>query len=171
MRIVVVTAAVASALEALHLGATNLDRAYYGTDTRAYQLLAGAVLALTPQLFRLGVGSPRRKPLARSVAVLALGALFLLATNAFNLSAISRGVFVTVVTSVLLVALENARGGFAKRVLSSEPATYLGRISYGTYLWHWPVIVLSPTAATAARSSCSRSRARSRPASLPSAST
>ena len=39
----------ASAVEALHIGATNLDRAYYGTDTRAYQLLAGAALVLTPQ--------------------------------------------------------------------------------------------------------------------------
>ena len=34
--------------------ATNLNRAYYGTDTRAYELLAGAFLALTPRLFRLG---------------------------------------------------------------------------------------------------------------------
>ncbi len=28
-------------------------------------------------------------------------------------------------------------------VLSRRPMTYLGRISYGTYLWHWPIIVLA----------------------------
>ena len=33
---------------ALHLATDDLNRAYYGTDTRAYQLLAGALLALTP---------------------------------------------------------------------------------------------------------------------------
>lgn len=142
MRIVVVVAAVASAIEALHLGATNLGRAYYGTDTRAYQLLAGAALALSPQLFRLSAGSRKRARLSATVSVLALGVLVLLATSVFDLSAISRGVSVTLAAAVLIVALENAGGGIAKRTLSSKPATYLGRISYGTYLWHWPVIVV-----------------------------
>ncbi len=139
IRVVVVVAAVASAVEALHFGATNVDRAYYGTDTRAYQLLAGAALALTPQLFRLGAAARRRAPL---VAAVALGALLLLGTDAFGLGPISRGVVVTIATSVLIVALENARRGWARRSLSLRPVTYLGRISYGTYLWHWPVIVL-----------------------------
>ena len=48
----------------------DLDRAYYGTDTRAYQLLAGAALALTPAVARLrasrvapalGGGGPGRR--------------------------------------------------------------------------------------------------------------
>ncbi|MDQ1534747.1 MAG: hypothetical protein QOF28_2508 [Actinomycetota bacterium] len=142
MRVSVVAAAVASAIEALHLGATNLGRAYYGTDTRAYQLLAGAALALSPQLFRLAAGSRQKARLSATVSVLALGALVLLATSAFDLSPISRGVLVAVAAAVLIVALENARGGPAKRALSWNPVTYLGRISYGTYLWHWPVIVL-----------------------------
>ena len=27
----------------------------------------------------------------------------------------------------------------AQRVLSLDPVVYLGKVSYGTYLWHWPV--------------------------------
>ena len=42
----------------------------------------------------------------------------------------------------MIVALENTRGGVLKRLLSNDRVTYLGRISYGTYLWHWPVIIL-----------------------------
>ncbi|HEY5173338.1 MAG TPA: acyltransferase, partial [Acidimicrobiia bacterium] len=139
VRAVVVVAAAASASAALHLGSTNIDRAYYGTDTRAYELLAGAVLALTPQLLRLG---PRSRTLARWISVLTLGGLLVLATSVFDMSPITRGVLVAGLAPVLIIALENARRGFARGVLSSSPFTYLGRISYGTYLWHWPVIVI-----------------------------
>src|SRR5262249_1681212 len=50
VRAAVLAIALASMLEALHFASGNLSRAYYGTDTRAYQLLLGALLALTPQL-------------------------------------------------------------------------------------------------------------------------
>jgi peptidoglycan/LPS O-acetylase OafA/YrhL len=139
LRAVVVVAAAASAIAALHIGSTNLNRAYYGTDTRAYELLAGAALALTPQLLRLGA---RSRSFARGIAALALGGLLVLATSAFDMSPITRGVLVAGLAPVLIIALENARGGLAKRMLSSRPFTYLGRISYGTYLWHWPVVVI-----------------------------
>ena len=79
LRVVIGAAALASALAALHIAATNPDRAYYGTDTRAYQLLAGALLALTPQLFRLrGRFAPDRLPWAASIA---LGGLVLASTS------------------------------------------------------------------------------------------
>ena len=68
--------------------------------------------------------------------------LLVLATSAFSMSAITRGVIVAVFASLMIVALENASVGAAKRFLSTRPMTYLGRVSYGTYLWHWPVIVL-----------------------------
>ncbi len=140
LRIVVVAAGAASVIAAVHIGSTNLDRAYYGTDTRAYQLLAGATLALTPQLLAWG---DRSRRVARAVSLVAIGAVLVLATSAFSMSPITRGIYVAVAVVVLLAALENTRGGVVEQVLSWSPFTYLGRISYGIYLWHWPVIVIA----------------------------
>ena len=127
----------------LRLGARVLllrsEHADLGTDTRVYQLLAGAFLALTPQLRRLAHGPGR---VIRALALPALLALVVFATSAFSMSPITRGVVVAALASLLIVALENSRSGAAKRFLSTRPMTYLGRVSYGTYLWHWPVIVL-----------------------------
>jgi hypothetical protein len=71
-----------------------------------------------------------------------LGALLVLASNWFDLDAIERGIAVTVVTCVLIVAIEAAAGGWVKRFLSNSTVVYLGKVSYGTYLWHWLVILV-----------------------------
>jgi len=140
LRIVIGAAALASAVAAVHIAASNPDRAYYGTDTRAYQLLAGALLALTPQLFRLRGTLRRAAPWA---ATIALGGLVLASTSAIGMSAISRGIVAVVLTGLLIVAVENAHGGLVKKTLSLRPVAYLGAVSYGTYLWHWPIIVIA----------------------------
>jgi peptidoglycan/LPS O-acetylase OafA/YrhL len=140
IRAAVLAGAVASAGAALHVGSSDLARAYYGTDTRAYQLLAGAVVALTPSLVgRVAASSVA----ARGLAVAALAATVVLATSLVDLDAIERGVGVALATTALIVAIEGpTAGGTVVRALSHRFVAYLGRISYGTYLWHWPLIVL-----------------------------
>ncbi len=139
LRVLLAVLVIASAGAALHYAAENLDRAYYGTDTRIYQLLAGGIIAITPQLVtrgrRFGVG-------AQILALAALVAVFALGTSAFTLSPITRGIAVVACTAVLIVALECAPRGLAGFALSDSRIAYLGRISYGTYLWHWPIIVV-----------------------------
>jgi peptidoglycan/LPS O-acetylase OafA/YrhL len=139
IRAVVALATVASAIAALRLGSTNLARAYYGTDTRAYQLMLGAAVALTPQLLHL---PGRYSRYARAVAVATLAGLLVLGTSASSVGPVTRGVATAILTALLIVGLENAPVGAVARTLSAGGVSYLGRISYGTYLWHWPVIVV-----------------------------
>lgn len=127
-------------LWALSLATTNLNRAYYGTDIRAYQLLAGALLALAPGLIRR---AGRQRILRHATPVLAISALLVLSTSAIDMNPIHRGIAATITTISLIIAIETSRKGPINRVLSSTPLVYLGKISYGTYLWHWPVILFA----------------------------
>lgn len=43
--------------------------------------------------------------------------------------------------TALLIATAYPSEGRVGRVLASAPMAYIGRISYGAYLWHWPLIV------------------------------
>jgi peptidoglycan/LPS O-acetylase OafA/YrhL len=144
--VIVAGAAALSAFAALRLASTDLDRAYYGTDTRAYQLLAGALLALAPGIARRVT---RRDGVAPALAIAAIAAIVALATTADGIDPIERGIGVTVATGALLVALDGpGDAGPVARALSVPAVTYLGRVSYGTYLWHWPFIVLLATQVT-----------------------
>jgi peptidoglycan/LPS O-acetylase OafA/YrhL len=139
IRAIVVAGALASAVWALSLRSTNPDRAYYGTDTRAYELLAGALIALLPSII---AAAARYRKSTRAATVMSVAAVIALATSWLHLDAIERGVAITVVTVVLIISLEAADGGIAQRALSTDAMTYLGKISYGTYLWHWIVILV-----------------------------
>lgn len=139
VRLLVVAAAIASALAAWNIGSTNVDRAYFGTDTRAYQLLTGALLALSPQAFRFTARRYRAMPWVGAIAVVGVVAI---ASSAVRVSPITRGFLAAALTSIAIVALESPVGGLVKRLLSSDTFTYLGRLSYGTYLWHWPIVVI-----------------------------
>ncbi len=139
VRVAVAGTAAASLAWAWHLSAASPDHAYYGTDARVYQLLAGALVAMTPSLatrFR------RLDRLAGPVALVALVGLVVVATDVVPGRPVLRGVLTCGLTVALLISLERG-GGAARTLLAHKPMVELGRISYGTYLWHWPVIVIA----------------------------
>ena len=134
----VVGSAVAMAL--LHAG-TDPSRAYYGTDARVHQLLIGALLAIA--MVRLPVmQAPRRSGSWVAAASLAvLGVAFIGLADGSTLYYRGGSVAVALAAAALIWALDAARGGVVARALGIAPMRAIGRISYGIYLWHWPVIV------------------------------
>ena len=123
------------------------SHAYYGTDARVYQLLAGALLGLV--LLRRSRGRAEESgPGDGGVATysvagaLGLALLALVGSSAVGVSASVRGLMATVAALVVIHAVMQLGDRGLARVLGMRAPAYLGRVSYGTYLWHWPVILV-----------------------------
>lgn len=139
---------VASLALQIFMQQSNPMRAYYATDTRVYQLAAGALLAVFLLRRSEHSGTSFTKlPFHVAVTPLALVVFIALAIGKgwflSSLSASTRGILATAVAVSLIWLLEPNFPSPLQRIFSLKHFTYLGRISYGTYLWHWPLIVLS----------------------------
>ena len=138
-------AAIASSLWAwvlAHDGGTGLNRVYFGTDTRAVGLAVGCAAAC---LLTNGARTGRR-PIGPVQSGLALAGGAVLVVMMLRVDGSERwmygpGFFVVAIASLLMINAASGRGALA-RTLSFGPLVVIGRVSYGVYLWHWPVIVV-----------------------------
>jgi peptidoglycan/LPS O-acetylase OafA/YrhL len=155
---------------------TSIDRLYYGTDTRAQAIMIGALLAVVVpigdrQLGPTGSAAPRlasgagprpRSPgrdLAPARSDRLLGPVGLVGASvlAFSLHSIQGsgpflyegGFLIVGLCTASVVAVTVRRPGHPlSRLLSWRPLRFTGRISYGLYLYHWPLFLVLTQART-----------------------
>jgi peptidoglycan/LPS O-acetylase OafA/YrhL len=121
----------------------NANHAYYGTDARIYQLLAGVLLAIVLRRWASsGEAPPARLRLIAMASTVGIVALALFASDLLDLTPTWRGLGATASTVAVIAGLSLVPGAWLTRLLSLPIPVYLGKISYGTYLWHWPVILV-----------------------------
>jgi len=139
-------------------GGVNQNRAFLGTDTRSQCLFIGCALAVglvllahrsheegrlaKGELWQPASAAGRAACGALGMAGAAVAILMWVRTTSFSSFPYDGGFFVIglSVSAVILAAVAAPRS-IVPRVLSLTPLRYVGRISYGLYIWHWPIFV------------------------------
>jgi peptidoglycan/LPS O-acetylase OafA/YrhL len=145
--------AVASAVVTVHMsGRVPPGRVYFGTDTRAQELLIGAALAAllaptwrwreVPRRRRRSPQTGARYPLPTLLSTAGLAVLVGAAHwSKGTPSEFRHGLMlvVSLASAAVIAGLMLDTRTLLSRLLGSLPLVAIGRISYGIYLWHWPV--------------------------------
>ena len=119
------------------------SRAYFGTDTRLGSILVGAGLAAI-----LAGRAPLRRTGARvaldvaGITALAVTALLWTRIPGSSPFLYSGGFVVSAATTAVLITSAVQPQGLVRSLLSMRPLRLLGLVSYGVYLWHWPIYVV-----------------------------
>ncbi|MHB1987759.1 MAG: acyltransferase family protein [Acidimicrobiales bacterium] len=144
------------AMALVYDGGRGLQAAYFGTECRAFELLAGGLAAIWlrvghargpdagPQDKAFLIATRRSPaPLLQLAGVASLTgvvvALVTLGPSAF----VFEGGLALLAGGVVLLIVASLGPGPVRSVLGWGPLGFLGRISYEIYLWHWPVIVVA----------------------------
>jgi hypothetical protein len=152
---VAVVGAIASATEmALLFNPTNINRLYFGTDTHAQSVLIGATLAIGLRLWaerkRKGdEGNWQAHSLWARCVFTVIGVVGLAVSIVLYIKVRSDDSFAyhggfsiaALAACAVLISVSCAQFSPLARLLSFPPFTFIGRISYGMYLWHFPLFI------------------------------
>jgi len=119
----------------------SVERAYMGTDARIFQPLlgaAGAALVATPSVRRW---LDRWGGVVLGCGVLALVSAILLIGASPSSYYEGGALLVAIATLSIVGPLWLGHGGMFSDVLAWSPIAWIGVVSYGAYLWHWPLTV------------------------------
>ncbi|MFH7765009.1 acyltransferase family protein [Acinetobacter sp. BSP-28] len=132
---IVTTLIVTLLFYAQHKLTQNVEKAYYSMPVRAFELLIGALIGFLPQL----------KLPKKIVQTLVWGSLIVLFAAAvyFDKQTPFPGAMALIpcLATALIIYLGQCSPS-SNVLLSNRLSTWIGKISYPLYLWHWPIIVL-----------------------------
>jgi peptidoglycan/LPS O-acetylase OafA/YrhL len=112
-----------------------LDRAFFSSPARFWELLAGALLAMVPAAIdrTVRIAFPMR-----AIGLTMVGAPVFIYGPSTPFPGVAA--LLPVSGALLVIAASPASKDPAWRLLTASPMVYLGKISYSLYLWHWPVL-------------------------------
>ncbi|MFZ9481455.1 MAG: acyltransferase family protein [Ilumatobacteraceae bacterium] len=134
--------AIAGVVTQIMIAVDDPTRAYFGTEARMYQLIMGGAIAVASTMV-----DARRAEVGRGswyhdlVATLGAAALLLLVPSWLDLTPSNRGLLATVAAMALVVSVAHS-GPWTTRLVGHRLPASIGRLSYGIYLWHWPVVIM-----------------------------
>ena len=124
----------------------NINRIYFGTDTRAFSLLVGVVGAILYPMDKLSERTTKKDNITYSivslVSILVLIGI-MITTSEYN-TWLYRGGFLLVAIIGLIIIISSGRQyTIMSKLLSFKPFVFIGKISYSLYLWHFPILVVT----------------------------
>ena len=122
----------------LSIDGASTERTYFGTDTRAHAMLVGAVIGAVLLGCPTGDRTWVRFGGWAGLAVLAVVARI----GSEDARWLHQGGFLLVALAAGSVVIACASNPWMRTVFSVRPLLVVGMLSYGLYLWHWPVLVV-----------------------------
>ena len=120
----------------------DIDRVYFGTDTRAAEIVVGGLLAIAyPRIRELDLLHRWRLWDVGALAALAASVAIFLSTPHARSAIYDGGLAAFSIASCLMV-LGTVEGPVTQRILGFRPFVELGKMSYGAYLYHFPLYLL-----------------------------
>ena len=124
----------------------NISRIYFGTDTRAFSLLVGAVGAILYPMDKLNTKiTPQENLLYSVVSLISITALItiMIYTSEYNTWLYRGGFLLVAILGIIIIISSGKQHTVMAKLLSFKPVVFIGKISYSLYLWHFPVLVLT----------------------------
>jgi peptidoglycan/LPS O-acetylase OafA/YrhL len=121
------------------------SRVYFGTDTRASGLFVGVALAFAWQPWRFTKSLARQGTITLNVAgfaALAFLTYILLTLGEYDVFLYRGGFLLVSILTAIVIAVTVHPQGALNPVLGNSLFVWIGKRSYGLYLYHWPVFLL-----------------------------